>query len=172
MAPPGRERRQAASSHPAGTPTMRMAPPGRERRPPANCCENAVLPDRETVFRRPRRSAGTAWNAGLRPASRGSAKPAPMTPGHAKCECRTIPQPGMARALCTPPTRSPRLFHDGRGVQADPIMEVSLGGGFTPASLAAGQRNSQCPPEHVSQPAPPSPGYAPHPFQVRMNGTS
>ena len=38
---------------------------------------------REIAHRQPRRSAGTAWSAGLRPASRGSAKPAPMTPGPA-----------------------------------------------------------------------------------------
>ena len=39
---------------------------------------------RETAYRRPSGSAGTAWNAGLRPASRGSAKPASTTLRHAK----------------------------------------------------------------------------------------
>ena len=43
---------------------------------------------REIAHRQPRRSAGTAWSAGLRPASRGSAKPAPMTPGSQR-ESRT-----------------------------------------------------------------------------------
>ena len=36
------------------------------------------LQGRETANRRQQKSAGTAWNAGLRPASRGSAKPALM----------------------------------------------------------------------------------------------
>ena len=36
----------------------------------------------EITHRQLRESAGTGWSAGLRPASRGSAKPAPMTPRH------------------------------------------------------------------------------------------
>ena len=45
----------------------------------------------EITHRRPRRSAGTAWSAGLRPASRGSAKPAPITPSPRQSGWRTGP---------------------------------------------------------------------------------
>ena len=57
-----------------GTPAFRPAPrPGGPR----------------TAYRQPRRSAGTAWSAGLRPASRGSAKPELMTPRPRQRGCRT-----------------------------------------------------------------------------------
>ncbi len=71
----------------------------------------------EPTHRQPRRIAPTAWSAGqfsrsagLRPASRGSAKPAAMTPS-------------PASVSATPP------FSCGRGERADPIMWVSPGGG-------------------------------------------
>ena len=70
---PGCQRRTRARGR-LGTPTSgqfsRWGPSDRHRGPQR----------RETAHRQPRRSAGTAWSAGLRPASRGSAKPAPMTP--------------------------------------------------------------------------------------------
>ena len=50
--------------------------PARERR---SSPRHRGPPGRETAYCRTRRSAGTAWSAGLRPASRGSAKPALMT---------------------------------------------------------------------------------------------
>ena len=91
--------------------------------PLAGCCENAVAPGRrrpgwraarerrpvlpvgasprhccatrsEIAHRQPRRSAGTAWNVDLRPASRGSAKPAPMTPRHANVSAAPSPRTG------------------------------------------------------------------------------
>ena len=48
----------------------------------------------EIAHRQPRRSAGTAWSAGLRPASRGSAKPAPMTPRYANVSAAPSPRTG------------------------------------------------------------------------------
>ncbi|CAI8022345.1 CAD protein [Geodia barretti] len=48
---------------------------------------------RETAYRQPRKSAGT-WSAGLRPASRGSAKPAPTTQRPANVSSATSREPG------------------------------------------------------------------------------
>ena len=102
---------------------------------PARCCENAVAPGRrqpgwcagpgtlasspgggvhtgtarrearETAHRGGRKGAGTAWNAGLRPASRGSAKPGPMTLRHANVS--SPPSPNLEWRDCSPlrPTR-------------------------------------------------------------------
>ena len=63
---------------------------------------------RETACCGPRRSAGTAWSphrenwAGLRPASRGSAKPAPMTLRHANVSAAPLPTPDDATAHRSP----------------------------------------------------------------------
>ena len=101
-----------------------MAPSARERR---SSDRHRGPQGRETAYRRLRKSAGTAWNAGLRPAPRGSAKPAPMTLRHANVSAAPVPAPDAAPAHRSP-YPGPCLFHDGRGVQEDPIMRVSPGG--------------------------------------------
>ena len=85
--------------------------PHRHRRGSAKPARNNAhhLTGCEPTHRQPRRIAPT-WSAGLRPASRGSAKPAAMTPS-------------PASVSATPP------FSCGRGERADPIMWVSPGGG-------------------------------------------
>ena len=55
-----------------GTPTSGQSSGGGRRR---------YATRSKITHRQPRKSAGTAWSAGLRPASRVSAKPAPTTPG-------------------------------------------------------------------------------------------
>ena len=57
------------------TPTEQKRADGLERRSPTGIDRREAV---ETAYPQLRKSAGTAWNAGLRPASRGSAKPAPM----------------------------------------------------------------------------------------------
>ena len=69
-----------------------------------------------TADGRATRSAGTAWSAGLRPASRGSAKPAPMALHRSE---------GKARDL----------FHGRRGVPEDPIVGVSPDGGLQASTV-------------------------------------
>ena len=128
----------------------------------------------ETTYRRPRKSARTAWNAdlrsaqrpagprrqrsqpsgwlpsrrvplkdrmacdsgpppgelatGLRPASRGSAKPAPMTLRPANVSPPLLPTPnGAVGHRFALPGIAP--FHAGEGERADPIIWVSPGGG-------------------------------------------
>ena len=78
----------------AGTPTARMAPPAGERRP--------------------RRSAGTAWNAGLWPASRGSAKPALMTLCPAGMSAAPSSDPGWRNRSPLPLPGAP-FFHGRAG---------------------------------------------------------
>ena len=64
----------------------------------------------------------------FRPASRGSAKPAPMARSHASVSAAPPPNPGgPARSLLPLPARL-RLFHARRGERPDPIMWVSPGG--------------------------------------------
>ena len=69
-----------------------------------------IARERETRPNDPTPHANPTWSAGLRPASRGSAKPAAMTPS-------------PASVSATPP------FSCGRGERADAIMGVSPGGG-------------------------------------------
>ena len=77
----------------------------------------------------PTRQSGTpAWNAGLWPASRGSAKPAPMTLRHASVSSPPSPNPEW-RNYSPPPYPDAAPFHDRRGVQASPIIVVSPRGG-------------------------------------------
>ena len=94
---------------------------------------------REIAHRQPRRSAGTAWSAGLRPASRGSAKPAPMTPGPANVS----PAPHHAVGV-NGPTRScgfgrtaPRPSHPHRVPTAKRVLPTAArawSAGLRPAS--------------------------------------
>ena len=115
-----------------------MGPPVWERR----CSHRHRRAERgEIAHRPPNTSAGTAWNAGLRPASRGSAKPAPMARHNANLSSAPLPIPDAATAHRSP-YPGPRLFHARRGVQEDPIMNVSSGGGFTPAPPAGGGQDS------------------------------
>ena len=115
MAPPARERRQFS----------RWGPSDRRRGPPG----------REAAYRRPGRSAGTAWNADLwpvsrwGPASRGSAKPALMTPRHTNMSAARSFNPGWRDRLpLTAPGGPLRLCHARRGVQRDAIIVVSPAG--------------------------------------------
>ena len=64
----------------------------------------------------PTRQSGTpAWNAGLRPASRGSAKPATMTLRHANVSSPPSPNPEWRNCSPLRPTPGPRLFMTGGG---------------------------------------------------------
>ena len=82
----------------------------------------------EMTHRQPRRSAGTAWSAGLRPASRGSAKPARMTLHHASVSVPSSPSTGCLDR-CPLPLPAAAPFHARRGVLEDPIVSVSPAGG-------------------------------------------
>ena len=125
-----------------GGPPFTLSPRSRGQR-----TEFVAIVFARSAVRQPRRITGT-WSAGLRPASRGSAKPAPTTPPPIARERETrVDDAGPASAR-PPFFMRAGCVSCGRGERADPIMGVSPGGGRHRPPAAGGSaygRLAGCP---------------------------
>ena len=121
------------TAHRPGTPVFTPASRGSAKRAP-------MRPHRANVRAAGRHHGPQARNAGVHTGIARERETSADEAAPCQRECRSRSQPRSHRS----PYPRPRTFSWWRGVQADPIMSVSPGGGLHPASPAASGRNAPC----------------------------